>query len=65
MTYGEKAVGLTFNPSQDPDVDHVGGQSHHLASRLRTSPCFGEAAAGQFSAPQPSFGGGFLKGQGK
>jgi hypothetical protein len=23
MTYGEKAVGLTFNPSGDSDVDHV------------------------------------------
>jgi hypothetical protein len=23
MTYGEKAVGLTFNPSGDPDVDKV------------------------------------------
>ena len=23
MTYGEKAVGLTFNPSNDPDVDEV------------------------------------------
>ena len=23
LTYGEKAVGLTFNPSGDPDVDRV------------------------------------------
>ncbi len=23
MTYGEKAVGLTFNPSNDPTVDKV------------------------------------------
>ena len=23
MTYGEKAVGLSFNPSKDPDVDAV------------------------------------------
>ena len=23
MTYGEKAVGLTFNPSGDPDVEEI------------------------------------------
>jgi hypothetical protein len=23
MTYGEKAVGLTFNPSKDPGVDRI------------------------------------------
>lgn len=23
LTYGEKAVGLTFNPSRDPEVDQV------------------------------------------
>jgi len=23
MTYGEKAVGLTFNPSGDPNVEHM------------------------------------------
>jgi hypothetical protein len=23
LTFGEKAVGLTFNPSNDPAVDHV------------------------------------------
>ena len=23
MTYGEKAVGLTFNPSSDPDVEEI------------------------------------------
>jgi hypothetical protein len=45
LTFGQKAVGLTFNPSGDPAVNHakqkladVIDQMHELRSRLDVSP---------------------------
>lgn len=34
LTYGEKAVGLTFNPSQDPDVFTVKKQYAEIIDKL-------------------------------
>ena len=45
MTFGEKAVGLTFNPSGDPDVQAVKeafAKVIDLCNGLRTSAGHGE-----------------------
>jgi hypothetical protein len=45
MTYGEKAVGLTFNPSGDPKVNEVKtlfAQIIDLCNELRTEAGHGE-----------------------
>lgn len=49
MTFGEKAVGLSFNPSQDPTVAEIKGlyaQIIDLCDKLR-----GEAPVGENGKP--------------
>jgi len=36
LTFGEKAVGLTFNPSGDPDVQEVKELYARLIDKLKT-----------------------------
>jgi hypothetical protein len=46
MSYGEKAVGLTFNPSGDPDVEEIKFAYAKIITqmdRLRTTTESGEA----------------------
>lgn len=41
LTFGEKAVGLTFNPSQDPVVDDIKQSYAHIIdvlNNIRTGP---------------------------
>lgn len=47
MTYGEKAVGVSSNPSSNPDVDHVKrlyAEIIDICNDLRTSAGHGEQA---------------------
>jgi len=34
MTFGEKAAGVSFNPSKDPEVDHVKRMSAELIDKI-------------------------------
>jgi hypothetical protein len=45
LTYGEKAVGITFNPSANPDVDGIKrtfAQAINIMNDLRTAAGQGE-----------------------
>lgn len=39
LTYGEKAVGLTFNPSNDPKVQEVKELYAKIIDLMGTVPC--------------------------